>query len=127
MDSLPLDLNKEFSKLTLLSNRTQNSTNEEKAGAFANLSTYRDGAVYIGYFNGSSDWERHTSADEIVYIFEGTTKLFVKSDTKESSFELNAGQLVIVPQGAWHRFETDGPIKSLTITPMPTDHSIEYP
>ncbi|MSU74376.1 cupin domain-containing protein [Candidatus Kaiserbacteria bacterium] len=122
-----ININEEFLKLKLLKNRTPHSTLEEKASSFVDLSSYRDGAIYIGYFSGTSDWERHGSADEIVYVLEGKTKLFIMKDGKESSFELSSGGLIVVPKDAWHRFETDGPIKSLTVTPMPTDHSTTHP
>ncbi len=120
---LTINLKEEFANLTLLENRTPHSTTEEKKDAFASLSDYRNGAIYIGYFNGSSDWERHSGGDEIVYVLEGKTKLYIKRDEVETSFELNAGEFIVVPENSWHRFETFGPVKSLTVTPMPTDHT----
>jgi len=123
-----INLKEKFEKLILLENRTPHSKDEEKKGSFANLSTYQDGAIYIGYFNGLSDWERHNSGDEVVMIIEGETNLVILGeDKKENSFKLKSGEFLVVPKSSWHRFETFGPIKLVTFTPMPTDHSIEIP
>jgi mannose-6-phosphate isomerase-like protein (cupin superfamily) len=35
---------------------------------------------------------------------------------------LKAGMLVIVPQGAWHRFESSDGVCLMTATPKPTEH-----
>ena len=121
-----INFKEEFEKLTLLENRTPNSTSEEKSKSFADLSKYQNGSIYVGYFNGSSDWERHSGGDEVVMVVEGETNLFIL-DKEESSFKLQSGEFIVVPKNAWHRFETLGPIKSITFTPMPTDHSIDLP
>ena len=36
--------------------------------------------------------------------------------------ERRAGMLVIVPQGAWHRFESPDGVCLMTATPKPTEH-----
>jgi len=36
-------------------------------------------------------------------------------------------QMIIVPQGTWHRFSTPVGVKVMTVTPQPTDHQIEQP
>ena len=41
-------------------------------------------------------------------------------------YELGAGEMIVVPANTWHRFETDG-VKLMTVTPQPTDHSVERP
>ncbi len=123
----PINLQKALESLSLLQARTPYSTPEEKATAFLNLTNYRDGAIYIGYFNGESDWERHTNGDEIVWILEGTTTLVRILDGIEVSHTLTQHEFVIVPKDTWHKFKTVGPVKSLTITPAPSDHRIEDP
>ena len=44
-------------------------------------------------------------------------------DEVMQSLELSAGMLVVVPQGCWHRFESESGVKVLTITPKPTQHT----
>jgi mannose-6-phosphate isomerase-like protein (cupin superfamily) len=38
------------------------------------------------------------------------------------SYALKAGIVVIVPQGAWHRFEASDAMSPMTTTPQPTQH-----
>ncbi len=120
-----INLREAFSKLQLFEGRTPHSTAEEKENAFMDISKYRDGSIYIGYFSGSSDWERHNGGDEIVYVLEGKTDLFILNNQTETKYELSDGEYIVVPKGTWHRFVTQGPIKSLTVTPMPTDHKVK--
>jgi mannose-6-phosphate isomerase-like protein (cupin superfamily) len=40
---------------------------------------------------------------------------------------LMPGELLVVPQGMRHRFESPKRLKVLTITPPPTEHSITKP
>ena len=120
-------LAQEFDKLRFYANRTPESSNEELSAAFAELSSYRDGGIFIGHYAGSSEWERHSQGDEIVYVLEGKTTLILLEESGELPNELEAGQLLVVPQNTWHRFETPEGVKILTVTPQPTDHSQEMP
>jgi len=122
-----ISLIEEFSKLTFIGDRTPASTDEQLAGAFAQLAPYRDGAVFIGHYAGNSEWERHTQGDEIVYVLEGQTTLTFLSDNAEIPHLLQAGELIVVPQSVWHRFETPEGVKILSVTPAPTDHSLVKP
>ena len=70
-----IDVEAEFAKLTMLQGRTPTSSEDERAGAFARLAPYRDGAVFTAKFSGVSAWERHPNGDEIVYIVDGLTTL----------------------------------------------------
>jgi mannose-6-phosphate isomerase-like protein (cupin superfamily) len=56
-------------------------------------------------------------------VLEGDTTIFFLTDEGEQSADLGAGELVVVPQGTWHRFETSEGVKLLSVTPQPTDHS----
>ena len=85
------------------------------------LSEYRDGGAFVSTFAGNSEWERHASGDELVFAVEGKTDLILFIDGEESRNTLKQGELLIVPQNTWHRFETAG-VKILTLTPQPTDH-----
>ena len=57
----------------------------------------------------------------MVQVIEGETSLVLLIDNEEVPNKLKAGELLIVPQGVWHRFESPKGVKVLTITPQPTD------
>ena len=91
------------------------------------LSEYRDGAVFIGHYAGNSQWERHSNGDEIVFVVEGETTLILLVKDSEIPNTLGQGELLVVPKNTWHRFETSKAVKIMSVTPQPTDHSIERP
>ncbi|MBM7131285.1 cupin domain-containing protein [Dyella mobilis] len=95
--------------------------------AFAEVAPYRDGAVYVSYYSGSSEWERHPNGDEVVMVLEGTTTVILWRDAREERHFLAADELIVVPQGMWHRFEGSERLKVMTITPQPTEHRLETP
>jgi len=125
--STPISITAEFSRLKFLANRTPETSDEEAAGAFAMLSEYRDGAVFIAHYAGNSKWERHSNGDEIVFVIEGETTLILLVEGKEIPNTLGQGELLVVPKNTWHRFETSKAVKIMSVTPQPTDHSIERP
>ena len=58
---------------------------------------------------------------------EGETTLILLVDSKEVSNTLGQGELLVVPQNTWHRFETSKAVKIMSVTPQPTEHSVEHP
>ncbi|WP_434362812.1 cupin domain-containing protein [Parasalinivibrio latis] len=125
--STPINYLKDFDDLTFLRNRTPKTTDAEAAPAFKTLSDYRDGGLFIGHFAGKSEWERHRQGDEIVQVIEGSTTLVLLQDGSEHQFFLRQGQIMVIPQSTWHRFESLQGVKILTVTPQPTDHSESWP
>ncbi len=117
------DLNAELAKLSMLRGRTPQTTaaEREEKRALARLMPYRDGAVFIAKFAGSGAWERHPKGDEIVQIINGTTTLHVIRDSRSEAFTLSAGAFVVIPQGAWHRFESAEGVSLMTATPQPSE------
>jgi len=95
--------------------------------AFCMLSEYRDGGVFLTHYAGTSEWERHTKGDELVFVVEGEAALFLLVDGEEKHNLLRQGELLVVLQNTWHRFEAPEAVKVLTITPQPTDHSVAPP
>jgi hypothetical protein len=69
--STPIDFNAELAGLTMLRNRTPQTTRAERAGSSKAVMPYRDGAVFITKFSGSGGWERHRVGDELVHVFDG--------------------------------------------------------
>jgi mannose-6-phosphate isomerase-like protein (cupin superfamily) len=113
--------------LTFLADRTPETTDDESAAAFGEVCAYRDGGVFVAHWAGSSEWERHRLADEIVVIVEGETTMTFLVDDVDQSRDLRAGDLVVVPQGTWHRFDSPGGVKLMSVTPQPGDHQAERP
>lgn len=114
--------------LKYLPNRTPEMTlSGEAAEAFAQVAAYRDGAVFVGHYSGSSAWERHPGGDEVVLALAGTTSVVLMLGTGTERVFLAANDLVVVPAGVWHRFEESTRLKVLTVTPQPTEHAIETP
>ena len=117
-----------LAKVTYLPDRTpQSGFTGEASAAFAVVSPYRDGSIYLGHYSGSSEWERHESGDEIVLVLEGTTTVVLLSAGAEQNVPLGAGELVVVPRGVWHRFESSRSLKVMSVTPTPTGHALERP
>lgn len=117
-----------LSRVKYLPNRTPESGfNGETSGVFALVSHCRDGAVYLGHYSGSSEWERHANGDEIVLAIEGTTTVILLVAGEEQRIHLSAGELVVVPKGVWHHFEGSASLKVMSVTPTPTDHARSRP
>jgi len=114
-----------FSELIFEPARTPESQNLD--AAFCELAPYRDGAIFLGYWAGESEWEIHRNGDEIVMVVEGATSLTLLTNGEEVSHLTQSGQLIVVPQGTWHRFSTPDQVKVMTVTPQPTEHSTEKP
>ncbi len=118
----PIDLGSELSSLVRLEGRGAHTTEEEAQASFKRLADFRDGALFIANFSGSSGWERHLKGDEIVHIVEGSTRFDIIVEDRIESHRLGAGALLVVPQGCWHRFTSEDGVKVMTATPQPTEH-----
>lgn len=114
-----------FESLTFLKNRTPQSTGIEDS--FCTLSEYRDGGIFLAHYAGNSEWERHSKGDELVMVIEGSTTLILLLEGSEVPNTLSRGEILVVPKNTWHRFESPNGVKIMTVTPQPTDHSIENP
>ena len=118
----------EIANLTYLPNRTPEMGHSGRMeAAFAKLSRYRDGAIWVGYYSGTSDWERHPKGDEIVMVLEGATTVVLLIEDEEERVNLGAGELVVVPANTWHMFEDSERLKVMSVTPEPTDNRLERP
>lgn len=113
-----------YDDLVFLPNRTPETTRDDY---FAELAGYRDGAIFIAHYAGQSQWERHRAGDEIVLVIDGRTTLILLIDSEETPRTLGRGELIVVPRGVWHRFDTPEAVKILSVTPQPTDHQLSRP
>ena len=117
-----------LSGLKYLPNRTPEMVHSGGAEeSFAEVAPIGDGAVYVGHYSGSSEWERHSAGDELVLALAGSTTLVLLAHGAEQRVVLNESELVVVPAGTWHRFENSTKLKVLTVTPQPTDHRLGHP
>ena len=117
-----IDLNAELAKLTMLRDRTPQTTSAQREGTAARLAPYRDGVIFTSKFAGKGAWERHRNGDELVHIIDGAAALHLMTEDGPQTLSLSAGMLAIVPQGVWHRFESPDGVTLMTATPQPTDH-----
>jgi mannose-6-phosphate isomerase-like protein (cupin superfamily) len=116
-----IDLNAEVAKLTMC-RRTPQSTMADRKGSVARLAAYRDGLLLAIKFSGKDHWESH-SGDELIHILDGTAILeIVCDDGPPRSFVLRAGMMVVIPQGAWHRFHSSDGATQMAATPFPGEH-----
>jgi mannose-6-phosphate isomerase-like protein (cupin superfamily) len=119
-----IDLKAELGKLNMLHGRRPEMTEAERktSGGFATLSPFRDGNIFSAKFSGDGAWERHPNGDELVQVVDGSTTLHIITEDGPQSYPLSAGMVVIVPQGAWHRFHAPDGVSLVTATPKPTEH-----
>jgi mannose-6-phosphate isomerase-like protein (cupin superfamily) len=119
-----IDLKAELAKLNMLRGRRPDMTEVERkeSGGFATLAPFRDGNIFGAKFAGDGAWERHPNGDELVQIVDGSTTLHIMTEDGPKSYALSAGMVVIVPQGAWHRFDSPAGVSLVTATPKPTEH-----
>lgn len=122
-----ISIEAEFALLECLSNRTPESTDEEMRNSVSKLSDYRNGGIFVTYYYGNTEWERHPAGDEIVLVIEGRTTLILLEDDCETPNLLSEGEFFVVPQNVWHRFETPSKMKVWSVTPQPTDHCVRRP
>jgi len=114
-----VDLNAELAKLTMF-RRTPSSTAAERRGSVAQLATYRDGLALAIKASGTDHWERHLAGDELIHILDGTATLEIVCDAgPPQSFALSAGTIAVIPQGAWHRFQSPEGFTQIAVTPFP--------
>ena len=119
-----LDLKTTLDQMPMLRGRRPETTEAERqaSGAFVTLTPFRDGNIYSAKFSGRAAWERHPNGDELVQIVAGSTTIDIIIDGKVETHELGAGTTVVVPQGAWHRFNAPNGVSIVTATPRPTEH-----
>ena len=115
----PVILNDRIAALSPIVNRGPHTTEEQVEAAFATLGAgdFRDCGVFLGTFDGNAGWERHMKGDELVHVVAGSTEFDIIVDNQKQTLELDAGMLLVVPQGCWHRFRSEMGVTVLTVTP----------
>lgn len=117
-----IDLAAELDRLVLLQGRTPQTTSEERAGSSAELGTCHDATLFASKFSGLGAWERHPKGEELVQVIDGAATVDIVTADTSRSVDVRAGMLLVVPQGAWHRFRSPDGITLMTVTPRPSEH-----
>jgi len=78
---------------------------------------FNDCVVGLSRFVGSPPWERHPDSDEILHVLAGHSDLTLLPDTGPVTLALDAGSVVIVPRGVWHRNHGIPSVTMLYVTP----------
>jgi len=113
-----IDLGAQLAKLKTLQGLTPRTTLAADEG-FAPLAPYRDSTIFAIKSRGKTAWERHPDGEELVQVLEGTLTLdIVTGDGPPQSFEVGAGMMVVVPQGAWHRARFSDGLTAISVTPQ---------
>ena len=83
--------------------RERFSTLSERANEA--LGSYDSSVLGIGrYVPGTSPWEKHTNGDELLFVTDGHVSVeILEDDGASQSFEIDDGQLLVVPSGKWHQ------------------------
>jgi quercetin dioxygenase-like cupin family protein len=123
----PTTIDEAIAGLTFLADRTPETTDEQAGNAFGLVADYRDGGVFVAHFAGRSEWERHPQGDEIVMVTGGETTMTFLVGGEEQAAVLRPGDLVVVPQNTWHRFDAPIEVKLMSVTPQPTEHQATRP
>ena len=118
-----VDIKAALAEKTVLHGRTRHTSDADAENTFATLADFKGGGIFAGSFAGESPWERHLNGDELVHILDGATTLTIIIDDEQQVLEMRGGMLVVVPQGCWHRFQSQEGVTVLSMTPQPTEHT----
>ena len=91
---------------------------------FKSLGDFNLGGV--GVFRcgaGVSPWERHPDGDELLHVIEGAVDIEILDEQDSVTIQLEAGELLIVPSGHWHRHVVADRLAELYATSGTTEHS----
>jgi mannose-6-phosphate isomerase-like protein (cupin superfamily) len=89
---------------------------------------FHDCTCGVASFIGQPPWELHDAGDELLHVLSGTTELTLLVDGEEEVRWLREGDVVVVPQGCWHRNNAATGVTMLFMTPTEGgDHSWEHP
>ena len=120
------ELNRHFASIECMKKRTPCSTDEDKKGSFKMLKKTGNVETWIGWFSGVSDWEKHPEP-ELVVVVEGIATLIELTCDGMRTCDIRTGDEVMIDARTWRRFDAKQPIKLLTVTPTPTEHSVTEP
>jgi mannose-6-phosphate isomerase-like protein (cupin superfamily) len=71
----------------------------------------------VASFIGKPPWELHTIGDELIHVLAGESVLTVLRNGQAESRLLREGDVVIVPEGCWHRNNAATGVTMFHMTP----------
>jgi quercetin dioxygenase-like cupin family protein len=110
-------------ELRAVMSRPPDFADPDGPASFWTIGEMAAGMPWSGRFQGASPRERHGQGDELLHQLEGEVRIEVLIEDREESVNLRAGDVFVVPQGAWHRQTAVGESLRYGLTPTPTDHS----
>ena len=82
----------------------------------------------VASFVGQPPWERHNGGDELLHVLSGEIESTLRENGRDVVRTLRAGDLAIIPRGAWHRNHAHSGVTLLYMTPRDgNDHSWDAP
>ena len=114
-----LHINKLTDHIKLIDNRGPHTTEDEVFKAFRSLGIgdFKNADLYFGGADGNAGWECHPAGDELVQIIAGATEFDIIVEDDIQTLQLPAGNVLIVPEGCWHRFRSADGVTLMTATP----------
>ena len=77
-----------------------------------------------GRQEGDAPWEMHPDTDELLQVHSGSVTVEIhRPDAANDLIPLVAGELVVVPQGRWHRHRDAVDLVEMFFTPGESLHS----
>jgi quercetin dioxygenase-like cupin family protein len=93
---------------------------------FRRLAPFNGGEVGVFWASsGVSPWERHPDDEELLQVIEGSVDIEVLGDDGSRITTLEAGSILVVPRGHWHRHRHRGLVKELYLTPGRSEMSFD--
>lgn len=84
----------------------------------AALGTLEQFSVGTRRWRGVSPWERHRTADELIFILEGgPVTITVLTDSEAETVEVSERSVFIVPRGCWHKQVVENTATVLGVSP----------
>jgi mannose-6-phosphate isomerase-like protein (cupin superfamily) len=74
-------------------------------------------AVFRAHGEGAGPWEMHPDTDELLFALEGSVTIELFDHGGNQRVPLDAGCLVVVPRGRWHRHVDAADLVELYHTP----------
>ena len=63
-----------------------------------------------------TNWEMHPAGDELLFMLQGKATFILELPEGIKEVALNAGRLLVIPQGVWHTAKVREPSQLLAIT-----------
>jgi mannose-6-phosphate isomerase-like protein (cupin superfamily) len=93
--------------------------NADEEMAFHEFVAFNGGqfAVFRAHGAGAGPWEMHPDTDELLFALEGSVTIELFDREGNQRVPLDAGSLVVVPRGRWHRHVDAEHLIELYFTP----------